>query len=167
MSRHVRRKVRGKFALFSMAGVTIVLVLVAAWAALTTRANTPSAAIARPTPTPVKRIATATTVSMTPIHSVHRMRMISMVVRAYTIQGKMADGKQTHVGACAVSAAQFPLGTILKLYNEDGSFDRQCVAEDTGHGISNGEIDVAMPGDEAGAARWGVRHMLVEVVHTG
>jgi len=79
----------------------------------------------------------------------------------------MADGKQTHVGACAVSTAQFPLGTILYLYNADGSFNRQCLAEDTGNDVHVGQIDIAMPGDAAGATRWGIRHLWARVARWG
>ena len=79
----------------------------------------------------------------------------------------MADGQWTHVGACAVSQTQFPLGTILSLYNVDGSFNRRCLAEDTGSGIAYGQIDVAMPGDAVGATHWGKRQMWVCVVRWG
>ena len=93
--------------------------------------------------------------------------LISVNVSAYTIEGIMADGKPTHVGACAVSIAQFPLGTILDLYTSDGSFNRQCVAEDTGSSIGSGQIDLAMPGDSVGATQWGRRHLWAYVMRWG
>jgi 3D (Asp-Asp-Asp) domain-containing protein len=97
----------------------------------------------------------------------HPIQLIPVEVRAYTIEGPMADGKWTHRGACAVSTAQFPLGTILYLYNPYGSFNSQCIAEDTGSDIGYGQIDLAMPDDTAGATRWGVRHLLARVVRRG
>lgn len=99
--------------------------------------------------------------------SSHPAKMIPVKVTAYTLEGKMTDGKETHVGACAVSTAQFPLGSVIYLYNPDGTFNRQCVAEDTGPSIGNGEIDLAMPGDEASATRWGTRNLLARVMRWG
>jgi 3D (Asp-Asp-Asp) domain-containing protein len=93
--------------------------------------------------------------------------LIPVQVTAYTLEGKMADGKWTHVGACAVSTAQFPLGSIILLYNPDGTFNRQCVAEDTGPSVGVGDIDLAMPGDTAGAAHWGTRHLLAKILRKG
>ncbi len=116
-----------------------------ATAASTPLSVVPTAAHARPAPTP----------------------LISVNVSAYTVEGTMADGKPTRVGACAVSIAQFPLGTILDLYNSDGSFNRQCVAEDTGGSISYGQIDLAMPGDSVGATQWGRRHLWAHVLRWG
>jgi 3D (Asp-Asp-Asp) domain-containing protein len=93
--------------------------------------------------------------------------LIPVDVSAYTIEGTMADGKPTHLGACAVSLAQFPLGTILNLYNSDGSFNRQCLAEDTGNAIGYGQIDLAMPKDSVGATKWGRRHLWARVMRRG
>lgn len=167
MSRHARYLRRGKLALAVAVGAMVALIVVVAWTTLMMRSTKPSPFVARPTVIPTKRVSTAIAVVVTPTHSINHAQMISIEAHAYTIQGTMANGKQTHIGACAVSIAQFPLGTILKLYNADKTFNRQCVAEDTGGGIGYGQIDVAMPGDEKGAARWGVRRMWVEVVHKG
>src|SRR5438132_11126610 len=57
--------------------------------------------------------------------------LATVKVTVYTTSGKMADGRWAYLGACAVSVSQFPLGTILALYNPDGSFNRFCTAEDT------------------------------------
>ncbi|HZS75073.1 MAG TPA: 3D domain-containing protein [Ktedonobacteraceae bacterium] len=92
---------------------------------------------------------------------------LTVKVSAYALQGRMADGNWTHPGACAVSTKQFPFGTIIALYNPDGTFNRQCTAEDTGGAITYGRIDLAMPGDYAAAIHWGVRTMSAQVVRWG
>jgi 3D (Asp-Asp-Asp) domain-containing protein len=119
-----------------------------------------------PPPLPHVSVSPAQTAIATPTGS-PQGQMIPVQVSAYALEGRMADGKWVHVGACAVSQRQFPLGTILALYNRDGSFNRRCLAEDTGTGIGSGQIDVAMPGDAAGATRWGKRQMWVCVVRWG
>jgi len=96
------------------------------------------------------------------------IKLIPVHVRAYTIEGMMADGKATHVGACAVSPDQFPLGTVLYLYNKDDhTFNRQCTAEDTGGDIEDGEVDIALPGDSEEATKWGQKDLLARVVRRG
>ena len=92
--------------------------------------------------------------------------LAAVKVSAYAINGRMADGNWTYLGACAVETAQFPLGSIIALYNTDGTFNRQCTAEDTG-AIGYGRIDLAMPGDETGALRWGVRDLLARAIRYG
>jgi 3D (Asp-Asp-Asp) domain-containing protein len=119
-----------------------------------------------PTPLPHVNVSSPKTEIATPTRS-PQAQMIPVQVSAYTIEGRMADGQWTRVGACAVSQAQFPLGTILSLYNVDGSFNRRCLAEDTGSGIEYGQIDVAMPGDAVGANRWGKHQMRVCVERWG
>jgi 3D (Asp-Asp-Asp) domain-containing protein len=93
--------------------------------------------------------------------------MMTLKVTAYSDQGVMADGHWTYWGACAVYPPQFPFGTVIALYNSDGSFNRQCTAEDTGGAIGYGHIDLAMPGDEAGASNWGVRYLSAQVLRWG
>jgi hypothetical protein len=93
--------------------------------------------------------------------------MITLKVTAYTSSGHMADGNITYLGACAVSPSQFFLGTILALYNADGTLDRQCVAEDTSSSLSYGHIELAMPGNAAGAIHWGVHYLNVQVLRLG
>src|SRR6266568_4517677 len=88
-------------------------------------------------------------------------------VTVSTESGRMADGNWTHVGACAVSLAQFPLGTTLALYNADGSLAGQCTAEDTSSGIDYGHISLVMPGDIVSAIRWGIRYLAVQVLRLG
>jgi 3D (Asp-Asp-Asp) domain-containing protein len=119
-----------------------------------------------PLPFPHVSVSPAQTTTATATRSPQR-QMILVQVSAYTLEGRMADGQWVHLGACAVSPRQFPLGTILALYNLDGSFNRRCLAEDTGAGIASGQIDVAMPGDAAGATRWGKRQMWVCVLRWG
>jgi len=93
--------------------------------------------------------------------------MMTLKVTAYSDRGAMADGNSTYWGACAVYPPQFPFGTVIALYNSDGSFSRQCTAEDTGGAIGYGHIDLAMPGDEAGASNWGVRYLSAQVLRWG
>ena len=93
--------------------------------------------------------------------------MMTLKVTAYAISGRMADGQWTYLGACSVDTAQFPFGTVIALYNADGSLNRQCTAEDTASGVGLGHIDLAMPGDEAGAIRWGVRYLSAQVLRWG
>lgn len=150
-------------------GILIILCIIIAGVLLVIHARTNSTSSAQPTPTsPVTiPVAVTTTAVARSTQSVQPTKLIPVTVSAYTLEGAMADGKQTHVGACAVSTAQFPLGTILYLYNPDGSFNRQCIAEDTGGSVQVGQIDIAMPGDTAGAVRWGVRHLLARIVRWG
>ena len=91
----------------------------------------------------------------------------TLQVTAYTSQQKMADGASPYVGACAVSTNQFPLGTVLALYNSDGSFNRQCTAEDTRSTITPDQIALALPGDLIGAKQWGTRYLSVQVLRLG
>ena len=91
----------------------------------------------------------------------------TLKVTAYISQQKMADGASPYVGACAVSTTQFPLGTILALYNPDGSFNRQCTAEDTRSTITPGQIALALPGDLTDAKQWGTRYLSVQVLRLG
>jgi len=93
--------------------------------------------------------------------------MNTLKVTAYTSSGKMADGNITYLGACAVSPSQFSLGTILALYNSDGTLDRQCIAEDFSSSLSYGHIELAMPGNAAGAIHWGVHYLNVQVLRPG
>lgn len=88
-------------------------------------------------------------------------------VTASSLEGRMADGNWAHSGACAVSLSQFALGTIIVLYNADGSFSRECTAEDTGSDIRYGNIALVMPNDEAAAMRWGTRYLAAQVVRLG
>jgi hypothetical protein len=93
--------------------------------------------------------------------------LMTLKVAAYATQGRMADGNRIYAGACAVSTAQFPLGTVLALYDTDGSLNRQCTAEDTSASITPGEIYLAMPGNDASVSHWGVRAFSVQVLRWG
>src|SRR5215469_4671178 len=72
----------------------------------------------------------------------------SVVVTFYTDQGTMADGQQTHVGACAALVTQFAFGTEIQLFNPQNLTSPQfsCTVEDTGANICQNNIDVALPG---------------------
>ena len=147
-------------------GGTVVVLVVAVLGSRSMHNAPPTSIRPRPTPmtTPVSIVVSPTAAS-TPAS--HPTQLIPVLVRAYTIEGRMADGKWTYLGACAVSTGQFPLGTILYLYNADGSFNRQCLAEDTGGDIAYGQVDLALPSDTAGATRWGIRHLFARVMRWG
>jgi hypothetical protein len=93
--------------------------------------------------------------------------MITLKVTVNTTSGRMADGNITYLGACAVSSTQFSLGTVLALYNLDGTFNRQCTAEDTRSSLSYGHIELVMPGNAAGAMSWGVHDLNVQIMRLG
>src|SRR5437588_12463578 len=61
--------------------------------------------------------------------------LVTVKVTAYAASGRMADGNRTY----AVSPSQFPLGTIIALYDANGSLVRQCTAEDTNKTIPYGD----------------------------
>ncbi len=163
----IGRVFHGKRAILvgSIVSVAVIGILTALVAGNVFTTHTPAS------PQSTKLLQVKVTVATTEVAAKHTSprptNLIPVQVTAYTLEGPMADGKWTHVGACAVSTAQFPLGSIIFLYNPDGTFNRQCVAEDTGPGIGSGDIDLAMPGDQAGAIRWGTRHLLAKVVRRG
>lgn len=91
--------------------------------------------------------------------------MVSVTATFYTDIGTMADGQQTHLGACAVYIPQFPLGTKISLYYS-GDLSQPaytCTAEDTGTHICWNDIDVALPGEVAEAIQLGDQQMLLQV----
>ncbi|MDQ2906660.1 MAG: hypothetical protein ABI456_17580 [Ktedonobacteraceae bacterium] len=94
-------------------------------------------------------------------------QLINVKVTAYASEGVMADGNWTYMGACAVPSAQFPFGTIMALYNADGTFNRQCTAEDNAGNLEYEHISLSMPGDRAGAALWGVHYLLARLLRIG
>lgn len=93
--------------------------------------------------------------------------LLTLKVSAYSSQGRMADGNWTYAGACSVSTAQFPFGTIIALYNSDGAFNRQCTAEDSAAPSGYNHILLAMPGDQTAALQWGTRTMTAQVLRWG
>ena len=93
--------------------------------------------------------------------------LTTLAVSAYTQNGRMTDGNWTHEGACAVSLSQFPLGTIIALYNADGSLNRQCTAEDTNASIEYGSLRLAMPGNPVDATHWGTHNLLAKALRVG
>ena len=93
--------------------------------------------------------------------------LVTVKVTAYTASGRMADGNWTFAGACTVSPSQFPLGTIIALYDANGSLVRQCTAEDTNKTIPYGDIELAMPGNALSATQWGMRNLSAQVIRLG
>ena len=163
------RAFHGKRAILvaSMISVAVIATLAALWTGNVFTPHTPTS----PQSPNTNSLSVKVTVNTTEVAAKHTpvrpTNLIPVTVTAYTLEGQMTDGKWTHVGACAVFPAQFPLGSIIALYNPDGTFNRQCTAEDTGPSVGTGDIDLAMPGDEAGATRWGTRHLLAKVVRRG
>ncbi len=166
MRQRIQRADSKKSLALIVAGVVLVVIVLGVLAVGNVLVTPPSSA--RPQLVPSAKTSTAVSV-ISPTSRVLSATppLIPVNVSVYTIEGIMADGKPTHIGACAVSVAQFPLGTILNLYNSDGSFNRQCLAEDTGNSIGYGEIDLAMPGDSVGATQWGRRHLWARVMRRG
>lgn len=142
-----------------------------------TPASTPTSSpstVSTPTPTPVSTIYIPTNnPTPTPIPtatptsaSTASGGLIPVSVTFYTDEGLMADGQETHLGACAVWVKQFPLGTMIKLYDPSNLNQAvySCTAEDTGTHICNNNIDVAMPGQVSEAIQLGVKSMQLQVV---
>lgn len=96
------------------------------------------------------------------ITKAHSNSSQSVTVTFYTDQGTMADGWQTHVGACAARVTQFAFGTEIRLSNTNNQFS--CTIEDTGTNVCQDHIDVALPGQVDRAVQLGVQNMKLEVV---
>ncbi len=88
-------------------------------------------------------------------------------VTASTFSGRMTDGNWSYAGACIVSPDQFPLGSIIALYNNDGSFKLQCTAEDSNQTISYGQIGLILPGKTSETQSWGMQYLMVRVLRIG
>lgn len=88
-------------------------------------------------------------------------------VTASTFSGQMTDGNWSYAGACIVSPDQFPLGSIIALYNSDGSFNRQCTAEDSNQTISYGQIGLIIPDETSATQGWGTKYLMVRVLRIG
>jgi 3D (Asp-Asp-Asp) domain-containing protein len=119
-----------------------------------------------PDVTPTVLVATPTSpVSIPPVVQASS-QTIPVSVTFYTDEGPMADGVQTHIGACAVFRNQFPLGTELALYDPANLSQPAytCTAEDTGTAICQNDIDVALPGQVEEAIQLGRKPMLAQVV---
>jgi 3D (Asp-Asp-Asp) domain-containing protein len=109
------------------------------------------APILEPTPTP----GGTTSGGLTPVS-----------VTFYSDKGLMADGQETHLGACAVWIKQYPFGTMFKLYDASNLNQAvySCTAEDTGTHICANDIDVSLPGQDTLAIQLGVKSMQLQVV---
>jgi len=114
------------------------------------------------TPTPTSTPSMQGTVAPSPTPS---DALISVKVTFYTDDGTMADGQQTHVGACAVYIPQFPLGTEIALYDPNNLSTPvyTCTAEDTGTAICQNDIDVAMPGQVNEAISKGAEQLMLKI----
>lgn len=88
-------------------------------------------------------------------------------VIASTFSGRMTDGNWSYAGACAVSPDQIPMGSVIALYNSDGSFNRQCTAEDNIPNITYNQINLMMPGNAVATQRWGTQYLIMRVLRTG
>jgi 3D (Asp-Asp-Asp) domain-containing protein len=92
-------------------------------------------------------------------------QMTAVKATFYTDVGLMADGHSTHPGACAAYIAQFPFGTMLKLYhpNDLNQPAYTCTIEDSGTHICQGNIDVWIASVPE-ALQLGVEDMQAQVV---
>ncbi|GCF11135.1 hypothetical protein [Dictyobacter arantiisoli] len=74
-------------------------------------------------------------------------KRLKVMVTFYNDIGAMADGQQTHRGACAVYSAQFKLGTTFDLYASATATTPayHCTAEDTGTEVCSNHVDVFLP----------------------
>ena len=90
----------------------------------------------------------------------------SVRVTFYTDEGTMADGQQTHVGACAALVTQYAFGTKIQLFDPRDLQKSQfsCTIEDTGRNICQSDIDVALPGQVDRAIQLGVEQLQLKVV---
>ncbi len=93
-------------------------------------------------------------------------KLQSVAVTFYSDQGTMADGRQTHVGACAALVTQFAFGTKIQLFDPQNLKRPQfsCAIEDTGVHICQNDIDVALPGQADRAIQLGLKQMRLKVV---
>lgn len=71
---------------------------------------------------------------------------------AYCLTGRMASGKRVYRGA--VASNDYPLGTRLRVSDSPWGAGVFTVEDRIGHGT---QLDFSMPGDCAGARRWGRR----------
>lgn len=93
--------------------------------------------------------------------------MAVLTVEASSQEIRMTDGRWAYEGACIVSQKQFPLGTVIALYNQDGTFNRQCTAEDNSSNVHYGHIYLAMPGNTDAVQQWGRRNLLAHIERWG
>jgi 3D (Asp-Asp-Asp) domain-containing protein len=129
--------------------------------------STPTPPVVLPTPTPTRIVPTPTPVVPTPTPTITPTGGYTTVsVTFYSDQGLMADGNETHLGACAAWIDQFPFGTMLKLYDPSNlkSAAYSCTVEDTGTHICKNNIDVSLPGQAQLAIQLGIKSMQLQVV---
>ena len=112
-------------------------------------------ATTEPTATPVAtteptalKAATEPTATATPTgNSSMNGSRLKVMVTYYNDNGAMADGQQSHQGACAVFRSEFELGTTFDLYSSATSSSPvyHCTAEDTGSEVCTDHVDVFLP----------------------
>ncbi len=74
--------------------------------------------------------------------------------------------KVNDASLCSVATSQFAIGSVLALYNSDGTFNRRCIAVDKEHGAKNGQISLVFS-DLKSVANWHTHQMYVQVVNNG
>lgn len=87
---------------------------------------------------------------LTPTTTARPGRRVSST--AYCLTGRMANGQHTH--RAAVASNDYPLGTRLRVSDSPYGPGVFTVEDRIGHGT---QLDFAIPGDCAGARRWGRR----------
>src|SRR5947209_17895855 len=92
--------------LLIVGGILVLLSLVVGGTLLVVHAIKTPSNLAQSTPNHSVTDPVTTTAVAHSTHAARPTRLIPVEVSAYTIEGAMADGKQTHVGACAVSRSE-------------------------------------------------------------
>lgn len=85
------------------------------------------------------------------------MRLVSST--AYCLTGRMANGQRVYDGAVAMNGE--PFGARFEILDGPRAGSVLTVADRIGHGS---QFDVAMPGDCAGARRYGRRSIHIRRV---
>src|SRR5262245_8031440 len=81
---------------------------------------------------------------------------------AYSIEGRTAQGTQTHHGIVAADPKRLPLGTRIRI-SDAGRYSGEYVVRDTGRTIKGREIDIYLAND-AEAKRFGRKSVTVQIL---
>lgn len=84
---------------------------------------------------------------------------------AYNITGITASGLYTHRHIVAADPDVLPIGTIIRV-SQAGPYSGEYVVADTGEKIQGRHIDIYIPSLKA-CMQFGVRHVLIRVLHLG